>query len=45
VRSPQKQKLVSRLPLALAAVAQIKGIPVEQAAEAVADNTKRLYGI
>ena len=71
VRSPQKQKLVRRLPLdcllvetdspvlgpepgrrnepanlpvALAAVAQLKGIPLEQAAEAVADNTKRLYG-
>jgi TatD DNase family protein len=71
VRSPQKQKLVRRLPLdcllvetdspvlgpepgrrnepanlplALAAVAQIKGIPLEQAAEAVTANTKRLYG-
>jgi TatD DNase family protein len=71
VRSPQKQKLVRRLPLdcllvetdspvlgpepgrqnepanlplALAAVAQLKGIPLEQAAEAVAENTRRLYG-
>ena len=33
------------LPVALEAIARIKGIPVEQAAEAVADNTRRLYGI
>ena len=71
VRSPQKQKLVRRLPLscllletdspvlgperdqrnepanavvALAAVAEIKGLPVSEAAAAVRENTAQVYG-
>jgi TatD DNase family protein len=71
VRSPQKQKLVRRLPLScllletdspvlaaepgarnepahvtrsLAAVAELRGVPVEAAREAIAANTLRLYG-
>lgn len=71
VRSPQKQKLVRRLPLScllletdspvlgperdqrnepanavvsLAAVAEIKGLPVSEVAAAVRENTARLYG-
>lgn len=34
----------ANLPIALDAIARIKGIPVEQAAEAIAENTRRLYG-
>jgi len=71
VRSPQKQKLVRRLPLSsllletdspvlaavpgerneparvvqsLAAIAEIKGLDVDQVREAIADNARRLYG-
>lgn len=71
VRSPQKQKLVRRLPLgcllletdspvlgaerhqrnepanlplSLEAIAELKGLPREQVAEAVTENTRRLYG-
>jgi TatD DNase family protein len=71
VRSPQKQKLVRRLPLesllvetdspvlgpdpegrnepanvriSLAEIARLKELPVEAVEEAVADNTRRLYG-
>ncbi len=71
VRSPQKQKLARRLPLAcllletdspvlgpapgvrnepanlavaLAAVAELKELPVEAVAEAVAENARRLFG-
>ena len=34
----------ANLPVALEAIARIKGIPLEQAAEAVTANTRRLYG-
>jgi TatD DNase family protein len=71
VRSPQKQKLVKRLPLAsllvetdspvlgpepgkrnepanlpiaLRAIAEIKGVSEDEVREAVTDNTRRLYG-
>jgi TatD DNase family protein len=42
---PGRRNEPANLPVALAAVAQIKGIPVAQTTEAIAANTRRLYGI
>ncbi len=41
---PQERNEPANAPVALRMIAELKGITVDEAAEAVAENTRRLYG-